>query len=98
MCLLREIRRPVVDFARAARLRLTNARELIQSYAKLCRDTASRVFALTVMTKHQASNHERRSAYQVEKVHGHASCRRHEMFIARFRASVFMSPFMGEKN
>src|SRR5258706_11219601 len=98
MCRLREIPPPAVDFARAARLRLTIAVRLIQSYAKLRRATASPAFASTVMAMRRASNHELQAAYQIEKFTEMSSGRRHEMFIARSRANVFMGPFMGQKN
>ena len=50
------------------------------------------------MAMRQASNHELQAAYQIEKFTEMSPWRRHEMFIARSRANVFMSPFMGQKN
>src|SRR5437764_4581995 len=98
MCRHRETRRPVADSAPAARWRLTIAVRLIQSYAKLRRVTGSRASELTGMTMRQASNYELKSVYQIEKFTEMSSCRRHEIFVAPYRANVFMSPFMGEKN
>ena len=46
----------------------------------------------------QASNHELKAAYQIEKFTEMSPWRRREMFIARSRANVFMSPFMDQKN
>src|SRR5207248_11763674 len=97
-CRPREIRRPVADSALAARLLLTIAVRLIQSYAKLRQATASPASGSRVMTMRQASNYELQSAYQIEKPTEMSSCQRHEMFIARSRANVFISRFMGEKN
>src|SRR5882724_2004012 len=98
MCRHRETRRPVAGSAPAARWRLTIAPELIQSYAKLRRVTGSRASELTGMTMRQASNYEFKSAYQIEKFTEMSASRGHEIFVARSRANVFMSPFVGEKN